>query len=70
MRTPGNDFELAAGFVSSERHRALARTRSSGLSYCVDPQIDAEQRYNIVNIELTTATLPDLAQLRAPFHDE
>ncbi len=66
MRTPGNDFELAAGFVSNER---IVRSRNDlvGLSYCVDPQIDAEQRYNIVNIELTTATMPDLAQFERHF---
>jgi FdhD protein len=66
MRTPGNDFELAAGFVSSER---IVRSRNelAGLSYCVDPQIDAEQRYNIVNIELASSHMPDLAQFERHF---
>ncbi len=66
MRTPGNDFELAAGFVSSER---IVRSRDelSGVSYCVDPTIDAEQRYNIVNVELTARALPDLAQFERHF---
>ncbi len=66
MRTPGNDFELAAGFVSSERI-VQSRSELAGLSYCVDPQIDAEQRYNIVNIELTSAHMPDLAQFERHF---
>lgn len=66
MRTPGNDFELAAGFVSSERI-VRARSEIAGISYCVDPQIDAEQRYNIVNIALTTAAIPDLAQFERHF---
>lgn len=66
MRTPGNDFELAAGFVSSER---IIRSRAelAGVSYCVDPQIDVEQRYNIVNLELTSRTMPDLAQFERHF---
>ena len=66
MRTPGNDFELAAGFVSSERI-VRARDEIRGISYCVDPAIDAEQRYNIVNIALSRATLPDLAQFERHF---
>jgi FdhD protein len=66
MRTPGNDFELAAGFVSSER---IVRMRDEirGVGYCVDPQIDLEQRYNIVNIELAASTMPDLSQFERHF---
>jgi len=66
MRTPGNDFELAAGFVRSE---GIVRTREelAGLSYCVDPAVDAEQRYNIVNVALTRADLPDLANFERHF---
>ena len=66
MRTPGNDFELAAGFVSGE---GIVRSREQivGVSYCVDPKIDAEQRYNIVNIELIASTLPDLTRFERHF---
>jgi FdhD protein len=55
MRTPGNDFELAAGFVYDE---AIVRARDelAGLTYCTDPAVDAEQRYNIVNVELRTGS--------------
>jgi FdhD protein len=51
MRTPGNDFELAAGFVYGE---SIVRRRDeiAGLTYCIDPEVDPEQRYNIVNVEL------------------
>ena len=45
MRTPGNDFELAAGFVSSERI-VQSGAEIVAVSYCIDPTIDAEQRYN------------------------
>ncbi len=51
MRTPGADFDLTAGFLFAEgliHHREdLYR-----LSYCVDPQIDGDQRHNIVNVVL------------------
>jgi FdhD protein len=66
MRTPGNDFELAAGFVSSER---IVRSRDEigSVSYCIDPAIDPEQRYNIVNVELRSTELPDLARFERHF---
>jgi FdhD protein len=66
MRTPGSDFELAAGFAASER---IVRSRNelAGVSYCIDPQVDAEQRYNIVNIELTSSQMPDLTRFERHF---
>src|SRR5579872_331216 len=66
MRTPGNDFELAAGFLLSEGivHR---REEIAGISYCIDPQIDAEQRYNIVNAQLASDALPALERLERHF---
>jgi FdhD protein len=66
MRTPGNDFELAAGFLLSE---GVARRREDivGISYCIDPQIDAEQRYNIVNVQLAADALPALERLERHF---
>ena len=66
MRTPGNDFELAAGFVSGER---IIRSGDeiTGISYCVDPEVDTEQRYNIVNIALAAHMLPDLTRFERHF---
>ena len=57
MRTPGNDFELVAGFLYGE---AIARKRGDivTMDYCIDPQIDAEQRYNIVSVELSSGADP------------
>jgi FdhD protein len=66
MRTPGSDFELAAGFLYAEgviAERALIRR----IAYCVDPTVDAEQRYNIVTVDLHSAELPDLATLERHF---
>ena len=50
MRTPGNDFELAAGFLFDE---AVVRSRDdiAGMSYCLDSAVDPSQRYNIVTVE-------------------
>jgi len=59
MRTPGHDFELAAGFLLSEGLIA-GRQDIARIAYCVDPQIDGEQRYNIVQVVLQGEELPDL----------
>ncbi len=66
MRTPGNDFELAAGFAVSEGI-VHSREELAGVSYCIDPAVDAEQRYNMVNIELTASHLPDSSPFERHF---
>ena len=66
MRTPGNDFELAAGFLYNEgvlaNYDALL-----GISFCVDRDVDVEQRYNIVNVDLAAKTLPQIDGLDRHF---
>jgi FdhD protein len=66
MRTPGNDFELAAGFLLSE---GVVRRRDeiAGISYCIDPAVDAQQRYNIVNVQLASDAFPALERLERHF---
>ena len=67
MRTPGNDFELAAGFLYSEgviSDRANIRR----ITHCVDKEIELENRYNIVNVEIAAEELPDLASLERHFY--
>ena len=66
MRTPGADFELVAGFLHNEGV-VSNRREIRGLSYCVDRDIDPEQRYNIVNVELTSAAWPNLDRLERHF---
>lgn len=65
MRTPGNDFELAAGFLFSE---GLLRDPGEieTISYCRDDDLPAEQLYNIVIVE-TRAPLPDTSRLERHF---
>ncbi|MDP9110979.1 MAG: formate dehydrogenase accessory sulfurtransferase FdhD [Candidatus Eremiobacteraeota bacterium] len=66
MRTPGNDFELAAGFLLAEG--IIARPEDIGaMSYCIDEGVDPEQRYNIVNITLASAAMPDTEHLERHF---
>ncbi len=66
MRTPGNDFELATGFVTGE---SIVRSRDEieQVSYCIDPAIDPTQRYNIVNVALRSSSVPDVARLERHF---
>lgn len=66
MRTPGADFELAAGFLYSEGV-VKCRDDIARISYCVDPSIDGEQRYNIVNVELKAGLSVNLQPLERHF---
>lgn len=66
MRTPGNDFELAAGFLHAEGVIA-GRDDIARISYCVDPGIDVAQQYNIVNVALRPDAAPNLAPLERSF---
>ncbi|MGB3330332.1 MAG: formate dehydrogenase accessory sulfurtransferase FdhD [Thermomicrobiales bacterium] len=66
MRTPGDDFELAAGFLHAEGI-VSSRDDIARITYCLDPDVDREQRYNIVNVSLRARSLPDLAPLERHF---
>jgi FdhD protein len=67
MRTPGADFELAAGFLYGE---GIVKSPEdiTRISYCVDSDLDAEQRYNIVNVELPRGREYDLRPLERHFY--
>ncbi|BAY10312.1 formate dehydrogenase accessory sulfurtransferase FdhD [Calothrix sp. NIES-2098] len=67
MRTPGADFELAAGFLYSEGV-INSKKDIQRMSYCVDESLDSEQRYNIVNVELREELIPDLQPLERHFY--
>jgi FdhD protein len=60
MRTPGNDFELAAGFLHSE---GLLRSplELSEIKYCTDIEL-GEQAYNVVTVHLRRAFDAGLVQ--------
>ena len=67
MRTPGADFELAAGFLYGE---GIVKSSDdiAKISYCVDSDLDAAQQYNIVNVELRGGREYDLRPLERHFY--
>jgi FdhD protein len=67
MRTPGHDFELAAGFLFTEGIvRSAQQIRS--ISYCTDTSPGSAQRYNIVNVLLRPGAAYDPESLRRNFY--
>jgi FdhD protein len=60
MRTPGHDFELAAGWLVHEG--VLTREQITGVRYCTDADLDPLEEFNVVTVEASTPPLglPDL----------
>ena len=67
MRTPGADFELAAGFLYGEGI-ITSREEIKKISYCVDRTVAEEQLFNIVNVELSGGKEYDLRSLDRHFY--
>ncbi|WP_031170911.1 formate dehydrogenase accessory sulfurtransferase FdhD [Streptosporangium roseum] len=65
MRTPGADFELAAGFLYGEG--VIAPGDLSSIAYCTDTDVAPEARYNTVTVRLRGGRLPDLPALDRHF---
>lgn len=64
MRTPGHDFELAAGFLFSEGI-VHSRDEIATVGYCVDRELTPEQQYNVVTLDLRSeAALAAIPQAR------
>ncbi len=65
MRTPGNDFELAAGFLFGE---SILKDASDvdEIDYCRDGESDAEE-CNTVLVSLRPGLVPDLRRLERNF---
>lgn len=59
MRTPGHDFDLAAGFLVSEG--VISRQDQLGaIRYCAGAVVGAENTYNVLDVTLTRGVpLPD-----------
>ena len=50
MRTPGRDFELAAGWLASEGLVSPDTLRS--VAYCTDNSVRRDQEFNVVTVEV------------------
>ena len=50
MRTPGHDFELAAGMLYGEGVLESSWVRS--VAYCTDSSLTLEQEFNVVTVEI------------------
>ncbi|MEV7084903.1 formate dehydrogenase accessory sulfurtransferase FdhD [Streptomyces sp. NPDC093085] len=60
MRTPGDDFALAAGFLVSEGVLAAAEDVRS-IVYCAGAQADGTNTYNVVDVQLAPGVpVPDI----------
>lgn len=66
MRTPGDDFELAAGFLFTEGIIGSSRD-VEGIQYCLGPQ-KKEQEYNVVTVHLAPGVAFDPDQLQRNFY--
>ena len=66
MRTPGDDFELAAGFLFTE---GILRSRDDlrEITYCVGAKKD-EQQYNVVRVRLKPGVSFDPKRLQRNFY--
>ena len=53
MRTPGHDFELAAGLLYAEG--VLDPDALHSVAYCTDEELTPEQEFNVVTVRLATA---------------
>jgi FdhD protein len=67
MRTPGHDFELAAGFLVSEGV-VVATEQVSATRYCAGATVDGSNTYNVVDVTLASGVAPPDPSLERNFY--
>lgn len=67
MRTPGNDFDLAVGFLVSEGV-VHAADDVTGIRYCAGATEDGGNTYNVVDVGLAAHVTPPDASLERNFY--
>ena len=67
MRTPGHDFELAAGFLVSEGV-VSAHDEYSGARYCAGVNDDGENTFNVLDVTLGLGVAPPDPSLERNFY--
>src|SRR3954464_7347942 len=63
MRTPGNDYELAAGFLVTEG-LVSGGDEIASITYCTGPE---KQEYNVLDVVLAAGVAPPSATAARPF---
>jgi FdhD protein len=67
MRTPGDDFDLAAGFLVSEG-AVNATEQVAGIRYCAGATADGGNTYNVVDVVLAPGVAAPDASLERNFY--
>ncbi len=67
MRTPGDDFDLAAGFLVNEGVIARADEIVT-IRYCGGATVDGENTYNVLDVRLADGVSPPEASLQRNFY--
>ncbi|RFU87840.1 formate dehydrogenase accessory sulfurtransferase FdhD [Streptomyces triticagri] len=67
MRTPGNDFDLAAGFLAGEGVLHAAE-EIAGIRYCAGATADGSNTYNVVDVGLAPGVAAPDASLERNFY--
>jgi FdhD protein len=67
MRTPGHDFDLAAGFLVSEG--VISRADQLGaIRYCAGATVDTQNTYNVLDVSLAPGVAPPDPSLERNFY--